>query len=280
LKTKLVLFKIDGGSITEKASATVPGMLKNQFSIDEYKGAFRIVTTVQTYITKIYTDGEDTYDYVNLRANALYTLDGNLNVLGRIEDVAKDEVVYSVRFDGDIGYFVTFRQVDPLFAVDLSDPRAPRIIGSLKIPGFSDYMHVYKDGLLFGFGHDADEKDGRVRGLKLSMFDVSDPANLNEIHTKKLDAYWSDASYNHKAILVNADRSLIAFPAEGAYYVYGYDKQTGFYQKAKIDAGDNLWDGSLRGLFIGECFYVCSAERITAYALSDFVKLASLKLVK
>ncbi len=276
--TNLLLFKIDGGNITQKTSATIPGRLNDQFSMDEYDGVFRIVTTVNTSTTKIYTDGIDTYEYESYSANALYTLDQSLNVLGSIEDVAEGETVYSVRFDGDIGYFVTFRQVDPLFAVDLAEPKNPKVLSALKIPGFSDYLHVYDDGLLFGFGQNADEENGRVDGLKLSMFDVSDPVDVSEAHTKKLDANWSEASHNHKAILVDAERSLIAFAAEGYYYVYGYDMQDGFYQKAKLDIGTESWDGTLRGLFIEDCFYVCSFETIIAYSLNDFGKLASLKL--
>ncbi len=277
-KTKLLLFKINGGDITQKASATIPGMLRNQFSMDEYGGVFRICTTNNVYTTKIYTDGVDTYDYSNTSSNALYTLDQNLATLGSITDLAKDEVIYSVRFDGPVGYFVTFRQVDPLFAVDLSDAKNPKVLSSLKIPGFSEYLHVYDKGLLFGFGKEADAQSGKVSGLKLSMFNVSDPKNVSEVNTLKLDASWSDASYNHKAILVDAKRSLIAFPAESKYFIYGYDKDKGFYQKAKIDMGSDVWDGTLRGLFIGEVFYVCSSERVTAYSLSNFSKLGTLKL--
>ena len=198
--------------------------------------------------------------------------------MGSVTDLAKDEVIYSVRFDGPVGYFVTFRQVDPLFAVDLSDARNPKVLSSLKIPGFSEYLHMYDKGLLFGFGKEANAENGKVSGLKLSMFNVSDPKDVSELKTLKLDASWSDASYNHKAILVDSKRSLIAFPADNKYFIYGYDKDKGFFQKAKIDMGSDVWDGTLRGLFINEVFYVCSSEKITAYSLSDFGKLGSLKL--
>ena len=277
-KTKLLLFKIDGGTITQKASATVPGMLRNQFSMDEYDGVFRLCTTNNTYTTRIYTDGQDTYEYQNSSVNALYTLDQNLNILGQVGELAKGEILYSVRFDGPVGYFVTFRQVDPLFAVDLSDARNPKVLSALKIPGFSEYLHMYDKGLLFGFGKDADADSGKVKGLKLSMFTVTDPKDVSVLHTLKLEANWSDASYNHKAILVNSERSLIAFPAESSYYIYGYDKNSGFYLKKKIPQEQDVWDGSLRGLFIGDVFYVCGVGKITAYSLSDFAKLGSVKL--
>ena len=132
-----MLLGLSEGQITKLASGNVPGSLLNQFSMDEYKNVFRIVTTLNNSQQRIFTDGVDTYEYDSTSANALYTLDLDLKVLGKIENLAKDEYVKSVRFDGDIGYFVTFRQVDPLFAVDLSNAASPRILDTLKIPGFS-----------------------------------------------------------------------------------------------------------------------------------------------
>ena len=134
--------------------------------MDEYKNVFRFVTTVNTWQQRVYTDGVDTYEYDSANTNALYTLDKDLAILGKIENLAKDETVQSVRFDGDIGYFVTFRQVDPLFAVDLSNPAYPRVLDALKIPGFSEYLHVFKDNLLLGIGYNADEDSGGLQGVK------------------------------------------------------------------------------------------------------------------
>ena len=95
---------------------------------------------------------------------------------GTIENLAKNERIYSARFMGDTGYFVTFRETDPLFSVDLSDPDNPKIIGTLKIPGFSEYLHPYGDGLLLGIGEEVDEKGVESNQVKLSMFDISDPS--------------------------------------------------------------------------------------------------------
>jgi uncharacterized secreted protein with C-terminal beta-propeller domain len=141
--------------------------------------------------------------------NALYVLDADLQVAGSITDLAQDEVIYSARFDGDIGYFVTFRQVDPLFAVDLSNPKAPVVLSALKIPGFSEYLHLWSDGRLFGLGRDADVETGRAGRMKLSMFDTSDPADVTERKTLLLDSDYSAALYNHKAILISRDKNLI-----------------------------------------------------------------------
>ncbi len=148
-----------GEKIVTKAFCTVDGKLLNQFSMDEYKGNLRLVTTHSTNTRITYTD--EAYGFSNSKriaseqTNGLYVYDENLNLLGSVTGLAKDERVYSVRFDGDVGYFVTFRQIDPLFAVDLSNPRKPEIMSALKIPGFSEYLHPYGDGLLFGLGQNA-----------------------------------------------------------------------------------------------------------------------------
>lgn len=276
--TNLLRFSLVDGQIELAATGSVPGALLNQFSMDEYKNTFRLVTTASVYTET--RNGGDANGTVSMgsnggTSNALYTLNSELEIIGRIENVAKGERVYSVRFSGDIGYFVTFRQVDPLFAVDLSNPEMPKILSWLKIPGFSDYLHPYSDGLLFGFGHDADEL-GAVNGLKLSMFDVSDPANVSEKQKLVLkDVYWSEASYNHKAIVVSPDRNIIAFPCDNRYLIFEYSEETGFTKAGEIynDASYNQ-----RGLYIANVFYVCSENSISAYSMNGYVKLATIYL--
>ncbi|HWP21702.1 MAG TPA: beta-propeller domain-containing protein, partial [Candidatus Cryosericum sp.] len=256
--TNLILLGLNEGDITKIASGTVPGYLLNQFSMDEYKGVFRVVTTVDTWKQYIYTDGVDTYDYESSNWNNLYTLDSSLTMLGKIENLAKDETVQSVRFDGDIGYFVTFRQVDPLFAVDLSSAKSPRILSTLKIPGFSEYLQTFGTNLLLGLGYDADEQTGATRGVKLTMFDTSNKASVKELFTQAVDADWTIAGNNHKAILADPEKNLIAFPADTDYYIFRYDAATGFTQVAKVDLSSDLSSWNLRGLFIGDNFYVVS----------------------
>lgn len=276
--TNLMRFSLDNGKIELAATGSVPGTLLNQFSMDEYKDIFRVVTTASEYTETRSGDIVDGTVSVGMNGgttNALYTLNQKLEIIGRIENVAQGERVYSVRFSGDIGYFVTFRQVDPLFAVDLSNPEMPKILSYLKIPGFSDYLHPYASGLLFGLGHDADQ-NGAVNGLKLSMFDVSDPTDVSEKHKLVLkDAYWSEASYNHKAIVVSPDRNLIAFPCDSRYLVFEFSDDTGFTRVGEIfnDASYNQ-----RGLYIANVFYVCSNNAISAYSMNGYVKLATLNL--
>jgi uncharacterized secreted protein with C-terminal beta-propeller domain len=193
-----------------------------------------------------------------------------------VDDLAPDEEVYSCRYMGDVAYFVTFRNTDPLFSVDLSDKRRPKVMGKLKIPGFSNYLHPYADGLLFGLGSDADEETGAVGSLKVSMFDNSDPYDVTEKDKLILDgASYTYAAENHKAVLVDARRSLVAFPADEGYVILNYDRGTGFSRvmDVRLDpAGYDdpwYWYGGLRGVFIGEVFYVVAPDSIHAYDMAD-----------
>ena len=276
--TRLTLFTLDGASIRYTAGTIVPGTLVNQFAMDEYKGVFRIVTSVNEWTQRIYTDGVDSYEYEDSNSNALFTLDGALNPLGSIEDIAPDEWVESVRFNGDIGYFVTFRQVDPLFAVDLSNPAKPAILSALKIPGFSEYLHVYGDGLLFGLGYAADENTGRTQGVKLSMFDTSNKRDVKELSTEVLPAQWTVVGSNHHAILVDPAKNLIAFPADSAYYIYAYDAEKGFTELAKVSMSEDLYSWNLRGLFVGDSFYVLSESSVTVISLNTWETVKTLTI--
>lgn len=277
-KTKLVLLSLDGERIEKLASGTVSGGLINQFSMDIYQNVVRLVTTVSKWEERIYTDGVDTYEYEDASYNCLYTLDESLNPLGKLEKLAEDEWVESVRFDGGVGYFVTFRQVDPLFTVDLSNPKAPRVLSTLKIPGFSEYLHVFSKNRLLGIGYQADEKSGRTEGVKLSMFDTTNKSDVTEKATASVDASWSIAGSNHKSILVNAEKNLIAFPADESYFIYRYFEDTGFTLAAKVRVGAGLWNANLRGLFIGDELYVLTGESIVILSMTDFTVLTEVKL--
>lgn len=275
-ETPITRYAIKDGNIEFKATSTIKGTLLNQFSIDENKGYFRFVAT--------YTEGKETISddvamYEMTTKNALYVLDSDLKQVGAITDIAPDERVYSVRFMGDTAYFVTFRQVDPLFSVDLSDPKNPKIIGALKIPGFSNYLFPYGEGKLLGLGQDADEKTGRTGGIKLSMFDINDPANVTESNKLILEAKYSDALYNHKASLVDFEKNLIGF---GVYGERGYEYcifrlgDNGFETVDVIDLGIDSGDG--RGFYIGSEFYVISDNKLSVYNLSDFEKITQIPL--
>lgn len=269
--TTINRFSVADGTLTYAATGTVPGGLNNQFSLDEYNGYLRVATTEQNGGYKVYVDeGHKFENYEPMetaQSNDLYVMDSNLQVVGSVTNLAPDESIYSARFDGDYAYLCTYRTVDPVFAVDLSDPAAPNVIGALSLSGYSDYLHLWTDHQLFGLGMQTQEiasengTTARLDGMKMVMIDTADPAALKEESTLEIDADYSQALYNHKAILVDQARDLIAFPAEGNYLVYGYSADQGFQLKKEITF-ENEWDWQSRGLYIGDCFYVVSSDCI------------------
>lgn len=279
-KTETTIVKIKlGTELKTVATGKIMGKPLNQFSMDEYEGNLRVVATVETQTTYKNKDSA-TSSYSATSDNALYVLDSELKQIGSIEELAEGERVYSVRFDKEIGYFVTFRQVDPLFTVDLSNPTAPKILSELKIPGFSEYLHPFGEGKLFGFGKSATEL-GQVEGLKISMFDVSDPANVTESNVTLIDAAWSEASDNHKAIMVDVKKNIIVFLGTDhfgntALYVYGYDSENGFYEKA-VSPLEKSYNYGARFVWIGDFFYLVTNDGITAFTLNTFEKITYIK---
>lgn len=261
-QTEIWKFAYLEGNIIGSASGMVKGEVRDQFAISEANGYLRVVTTYEKYTSyNGLIDGVRelwgaTADVAVQRSedqkNGLYILDENLNEVGRLEDLAPGEIIYSARFFADTAYFVTFRQTDPLFSVDVSDPANPVLLGELKIPGFSEYLHPYGEGRLLGIGYEADE-NGRRTGIKLTMFDTSDPENVKELHTEVVsnfgenDYYYTQALYNHRAVLVDTQKNLIGFnlvrdysmgskwSEENGYVVYGYDDEQGFYRKMKTE---------------------------------------------
>ena len=280
--TETDIVRIPLAEMETAAFGSIDGYLLNQFALDEYEGNLRIAATVDKYVYQTSEDqvkGYSNYETIeDTNANCLYVLDDDLKIIGTISDLAPDERIYSVRFDGEVGYFVTFRQVDPLFSVDLSNPAAPKIMGELKIPGFSQYLHVYGEDLLFGLGMTADEKTGRTGSLKLSMFDVSNPYDVTEKHQLVLEENYSTALYNHKAILVAKEKDLIAFPVDKGYKVFGYDEMTGFINVGEIET-DN-WCGDSRGVYIDDYFYVCSDKQIYILDMNNFALAKELTIGK
>lgn len=269
------------GRLEAVGQTRIDGTLNDSFSIDEYKGNLRLVTTVSSTGRSasplvLFGAVEDTAEK---DSNALYILDEKLEELSRIDGLAKDETVYSARFMGDTGYFVTYKQVDPLFSVDLSDPKKPKILGALKIPGFSDYLHPYGDGLLLGIGMDVDETGTVTNGVKLSMFDISDPANVKEVEKYVMeDIYSSSVSYNYKAALISTDRNLIGFTAYGQgthYFIFSYDAKEGFKCLFDRELGSSS-EG--RGVYSGDKIYIVSGNTVESYTIDGFRKVDDIVL--
>lgn len=275
----LVKFSISEGILEKQASTNIPGCVLNQFSMDEYQGYFRIATTVDRYrMTKqFYMDGSlprlyDDQEWTGW-TNEVYILDGNLDTVGKVTNLAQSEQIYSVRFQGDRGYVVTFYQTDPLFEIDLSDPRNPKVTDALEITGVSDYLHSLGDNLLLGIGRDGTE-NGLTGELKLSMFRVNAEGKNEEIHKLVLENISdSEALYNHKAILIDVEKGLLAFPvymenphsAEdyvtiSAYAVFSFAEESGFVKKGLIQAGKDVYMEDIRGLYIDQVLYVISVN--------------------
>ena len=283
-KTSLLKFSYGDGKFALQAMGEVKGQLKGRFSLDEYEEHLRVVTTVREYqYQEIFDDrtGESIgLNIVNDRqSNALYVLNDKLDMVGKIEGLAKNEQIYSARFMGDTGYFVTFRQVDPLFTVDLSNPAEPKILSELKVSGFSEYLHIYGEDRLLGIGMEADEETGRQQGMKLSMFDVSDKKNVSEISKKNLKNYeYSEALYNHRAVMISAGKNIFGFEAEGFkdgfyrdYMVFTYENEE-FVQKLKINVKnkEGKFAISSRGTFIGDTFYLLLTDgTVRSYDLNS-----------
>ena len=268
--TTVVRIALNDGHLTVAAQGTVPGMPINQFALDENKGKLRIVTDVSG------SSGSPLNEW--MQRAALYVLDDKLAIIGAVPKLVENEQVRSVRFDGDTGYVVTFRQVDPLFAVDLRKPTKPVVMSALKIPGFSAYLHPWSKGRLLGIGVDADN-NGNQNGLKLSMFDTSDPYAVTQATGKHVTADDSAALYDHQAVLVDVDRGLIGFPTmsgsdgQRRYAVYAYSSGDGFALRENLKLpGKADWSAmadAVRGVLVGDYLYVCTAERVDVYDLAS-----------
>ena len=200
-RTSIHRFDIGGEQAVYEASGEVEGVIHNQFSLSEHNGYLRVVTTV----------GGPWGDDSDSQVRVLSTDGDVLTEVGSVGDIGRGEQVQSVRFVGDVGYAVTFRQIDPFYTIDLSDPTNPRILGELKIPGFSSYLHPISDTLVLGVGSDADQ-DGRVTGAKVSLFDVSDLAAPREVAVWTAPDGWNDVGWDHRAFLWWAPENLAVIP--------------------------------------------------------------------
>ena len=252
VSTQIYKFNIDKGAVNFAAVGQVPGTALNRFSMDEHGDYFRIATTTQNWANG-----------TNTSTNALFVLDKTMQTVGELENLAQGERIYSTRFMGNRCYIVTFKQVDPLFAIDLSVPEKPFVAGELKIPGYSEYLHPYDENHLIGFGHDATTYNyghGDVSiplGLKMALFDVSDMNSPQELYSVKIGDKGTNTplTYDAKSLYWDAEKKLFGFPVDlhelpkgsdsanpsvygnsvwqGAY-IYEVTPEKGFNLKAKL----------------------------------------------
>ncbi len=314
-ETVIHKFALSPDDIEYKGSGNVPGTILNQFSMDEYDDHFRIATTVGNV-----WDGES--------QNNLYVLDEDLEVVGEIEGIAPGERIYSARFMGERAYLVTFKKIDPFFVIDLADPEDPEILGALKIPGYSDYLHPYDENHIIGIGKDTEaateeelEDWGRdfsfawYQGIKIAMFDVTDVQNPVELHKTVIGdrGTSSDILYDHKALLFDKEKDLMAFPVtlaeldeevkndptssgseygdyvyQGAY-IFDVSVDDGFELRGRIthydedeveDKAGYYWYGDkdiMRILYIGDYFYTISRAMLMVNEMDSLDEVEGLE---
>ena len=265
----------------------VPGTLESSFSIDEdAKGNLRVATTAFGY---------------DRQSSGVYIFDRQMHRIGKLTGLAKGEDIKAARFLDDMLYLVTYENHDPVFSIDLSDPTEPKLLGSLEIPGFSDYLHFWDDSHLLGIGYDTDEETSAELGIKLSMFDISDPADVREeshviLNTRtesSEDGYGYDnvpGLSDYKALLVDPSKNLIGFGADSyydnysdgtseekhIYFLHSYDG-AGFLEQLGEKASKGVTAEGIRGIYIGDVFYLVDDVKIRAYDMENgFTKVGKL----
>lgn len=291
-QTKISRIAYKNGTLTVGNSATVAGYFYDSFALSEKDGYLRMVATIPANNIALFrdlaTEKDSTENTITEDVNALYILDSDMNLVSKLTGIAPGEQIYSARFLGDMGYFVTYRNTDPLYSVDLSDPKNPTIVGQLKIPGFSNYLHAYDDGILLGIGQDIDPATQVSSGIKLSMFDISDPENVTERNKYVIEnSEYSPALYDHKAIMINTDDNIFGFvyttydsstDQYGYYFAtYTYDSKKGFVETARYRLNQkNEYDyDSVRGIYIGDYLYLSNNEQIVSYKLGDTTPIST-----
>lgn len=290
-KTAIHKIAIDGGTLKYVSKGEVPGYLLNQFSMDESENRFRIATTSEFYTP------QKTVTY-----NNVYVLDETLNIVGSLEKIAPDESIYSARFMGDKLYLVTFQRIDPFFVIDLSED-VPKVLGALKIPGYSSYLHPYDENHIIGIGKETKEsKWGGVEtlGVKIALFDVSNVQSPKEVDVFTIGSTGTDSEilWEHKAFLFDKEKNVLSIPIweqeqynepiplEGeiirpypqpkiwrGFYVFGVNANDGISLKGKVEhsTDPNYYGYSYgsRSFYIDDALYTVTSGLMKINDLSD-----------
>lgn len=278
----ILKFEFTENGVSYLASATADGWLNDNLSMSEYGGYFRIATTCS--LTEQKGSGKDAIMTYLGETNKLYVFDSQMNQTGLIDGFAKDEQIRSARYIGNYAYVVTFRQTDPLFVINLSDPQNPKIESELKLPGFSSYLHPVGNGMLVGVGDDGDEK-GTNGKMKVSLFSIADPKNPKELSTSIIgtgETYaWSDVSYSYKAF-VNLPNGEFAIPISDStvMYIRYAVKDEKVTEIARYDVGRYTVGDEMTlikaGTYVGNYFYAFSMDYIEDGTDGTFVWKAKL----
>lgn len=284
-QTFLHKFDLSGPAPAYAASGSVPGRILNQFSISEYQQVLRVATSTGSWWSAA---GSGNHVY------CLAQKDKGLEILGRLENLASGETIYAARFMGPRGYLITFVLVDPLFTLDLSDPTAPKVVGELKTPGFSTYLHPLGENHLLAIGQGGTIDGLNIGGVQLSIFEIGDFANPALLFQEEIGVRgtWSEAQYDHKAFTYWAENGLLAIPVNlfeyttpplspwengqltfSGLYVYRVDPATGFTFQGRIATQPGTpgftYSPWTRGLFAADSVYAVTPPGVFSAQLSD-----------
>ena len=274
-RTNIYAFGLDGMTVTLKATGAVPGEIGDDYAIDQQGNYLRITTTDYNYNKDV-------------DISSLYVLNSKLEIVGKLEDFAPDEQVKSTRFLGNLAYVVTFRNTDPLFAIDLSNPANPTVLGKVKLPGFSAYLHPLSDNILLGVGYNGDDQSADYQSVKLSLFDISDPTKPQEVDSRVIKQAGTDVVYEPKAFIFDSTRGAFGLPVSytlsdksgsfvgTAYLFKWYTVQNGkFVNEQAFKHGTEsmrygyYYGGLFRGTFIGEKIYTVSAYEVKEFSMEN-----------
>jgi len=281
VKTDVMRFAINGTQVNYAGKGVVDGSPINQYSMDEHNGYFRIASTdwnQGTFVTVLNV--------------------ADMQTVGRTEPMAPGEQMFSMRFMGDMGYVVTFEMVDPLFTIDLSDPHNPKVLGELKIPGFSQYLHPVGSGLMLGIGRDTQEIYTRNAngeevvvgfqdvGMKVSLFDVRNPFDPIEASVLQLGEGWTEVSHNPRALMCDSNRNLYGFLVENwdssGTNEWSHNVVILRVENGRVSIAATLSLNSRYGIygsrlvFIGDTLYVVQESGVIAYNYNSFAQLGSI----
>lgn len=302
-RTLLHRIHIENGEISYVADGKTPGTILNQFSMDEYEGYFRIATTSRLSY-------EANPSLRLLLQNNMYVLNMDLQIVGEIEEIAPGETIHSARFMGDKCYLVTFKKTDPFFVIELGEPYDPKILGELKISGYSDYLHMYDQNHVIGVGKEtvpAEQGDfSWYQGVKISLFDVSDLSQPKELAKYEIGDRGTDSPVlrDHKAFLFDKEKSLLVLPVTVAQrenpddppYTPGKTVWQGAYvftislsleEKLELEGtithteNGDVYDSEYhvtRALSIGDVLYTISNSKIKMNSLFDLSEINELYL--
>lgn len=294
--TEIYKFNISDGGLKYICKNIISGNVNNQFSLDEYNGNLRIATTVTIQEKPNQVTSREGIEVVEIGKtttnNILYVLDENLEVIGELTDFGLEEKIYSVRFIENVAYIVTFEQIDPLFVIDLSDPRNPVMKGNLEIPGYSSYLHPYDENHIIGIGYNVkDNGHGGVTNetIKLSMFDVSNLNNPVEIFTKSLgEGYsYSNVTFDHKLLMYDKHRNLIGFPIsmnnkkgrmQDSILILNIDLENKEFKIHSQYTVDNFNYYIRKVIYIGDTLYILCDSEILAFDINTLENIANLQL--